>query len=232
MTSRGPTSSEPTGAPSPFEMQNMTVSACRAISATGTPRATAALKIRAPSMCTARSFPRATLTHVLEVSQRHDPAGVRLFDDQQRRPRIVRVSRRMDAGGNVRWLQPPAHVRNRPRGDARQSRGPARLGDVRVRALTAHQLIARLGVRHDRQQVAHRAAGTNSPLSLPSRFAARASSSLIVGSSPYTSSPNSAACIAARISGEGRVTVSLRRSMGIGVTSNYMRVGGRKSMPS
>ena len=33
-----------------------------------------------------------------------------------------------------------------------------------------------------------------------------------VGSSPYTSSPTSAAAIAARIAGVGRVTVSLRKS--------------------
>src|SRR5208337_1694833 len=55
--------------------------------------------------------------------------------------------------------------------------------------------------------------GTNSAASRPNTSAARRSSRLTVGSSPYTSSPTSAAAMAARISGVGRVTVSERRSM-------------------
>src|SRR2546429_6097115 len=54
--------------------------------------------------------------------------------------------------------------------------------------------------------------GTNSAASFPKISAARFSSWLTVGSSPYTSSPTSASAIARRISGVGRVTVSLRRS--------------------
>src|ERR1035437_3195927 len=49
-----PTSSDPTGAPSPLERQNMTVSALAVSCATGMPRATEALKTRAPSRCTGR----------------------------------------------------------------------------------------------------------------------------------------------------------------------------------
>ena len=55
--------------------------------------------------------------------------------------------------------------------------------------------------------------GTNSPASRPKISAARRSSRFTVGSSPYTSSPTSAAAIAIRISGVGRVTVSDRRSI-------------------
>src|SRR5438034_331651 len=55
--------------------------------------------------------------------------------------------------------------------------------------------------------------GTNSAASLPSRAATRSSRRLTVGSSWKTSSPTSAACMAARMAGVGRVTVSLRRSM-------------------
>ncbi len=55
--------------------------------------------------------------------------------------------------------------------------------------------------------------GTNRPASLPSRSATDSSRRLTVGSSPKTSSPTSAAFIAARIPAVGRVTVSLRRSM-------------------
>ena len=52
MKAREPTSIEPTGAPSPFEKQNITESKPWVSSFTGTPKATAALKIRAPSKCT------------------------------------------------------------------------------------------------------------------------------------------------------------------------------------
>src|SRR5262245_37037449 len=55
--------------------------------------------------------------------------------------------------------------------------------------------------------------GTNSAASLPSVAATRSSSRLTVGSSLKTSSPTSAAFIAARMPGVGLVTVSLRRSI-------------------
>src|SRR2546421_12994877 len=55
--------------------------------------------------------------------------------------------------------------------------------------------------------------GTKRAASFPARSAANSCRRLIVGSSPYTSSPTSARYIAAFISGEGRVTVSLLRSI-------------------
>src|SRR5919109_5678177 len=54
---------------------------------------------------------------------------------------------------------------------------------------------------------------TRTASSVPSSSAARSSSARTVGSSPNTSSPTSAAAIAARIAGEGWVTVSERRSI-------------------
>src|SRR5205823_3046660 len=54
--------------------------------------------------------------------------------------------------------------------------------------------------------------GANRAASCPNIRATRSSSALTVGSSPYTSSPTSAAAIAARIPAVGRVTVSDRRS--------------------
>ena len=54
---------------------------------------------------------------------------------------------------------------------------------------------------------------TSSPASLPSSSAERSSSARTVGSSPKTSSPTSASAIARRMAGEGRVTVSERRSI-------------------
>ena len=58
--------------------------------------------------------------------------------------------------------------------------------------------------------------GVKSAASCPNSAATRSCSALTVGSSPYTSSPTSAAAIAARIASVGRVTVSLRRSIGVG----------------
>ena len=51
MTSVRPQSNEPTGAPSPFETQNITVSGGPASACTDVLSATAALKRRAPSQC-------------------------------------------------------------------------------------------------------------------------------------------------------------------------------------
>ncbi len=56
--------------------------------------------------------------------------------------------------------------------------------------------------------------GTNSAASLPSSAAMRSCSRLTEGSSPYWSSPTGASAIARRMPGEGRVTVSERRSIG------------------
>ncbi len=55
--------------------------------------------------------------------------------------------------------------------------------------------------------------GKNRPASMPNVPAANSCSRITVGSSPKTSSPTSAAAIAARIAADGRVTVSLRRSI-------------------
>ena len=55
--------------------------------------------------------------------------------------------------------------------------------------------------------------GTNSAASLPSRAAMRSCKALTVGSSPYWSSPTGASAMARRMPGEGRVTVSERRSI-------------------
>ena len=54
MKARLPHNSDPTGALRPFEMQNMSESTCRVYSFTSTPQAMAALKMRAPSMCSFR----------------------------------------------------------------------------------------------------------------------------------------------------------------------------------
>jgi len=50
MVAASPASTEPTGAPSPFERHTLTVWHGAAISAMGTPLATCAFQMRAPSM--------------------------------------------------------------------------------------------------------------------------------------------------------------------------------------
>ena len=59
--------------------------------------------------------------------------------------------------------------------------------------------------------------GSQSAASLPSSAATCSCRRLVVGSSPYWSSPTGAAAMAARISGVGRVTVSERRSIVTGL---------------
>ena len=51
--------------------------------------------------------------------------------------------------------------------------------------------------------------GSQSAASFPSRSATRSCRRMMVGSSPFCSSPTSAAAIAARMPGVGRVSVSL-----------------------
>ena len=102
------------------------------------------------------------------------------------------------------------------RGCTPLERGSARhlpVDDVRV-GVDEH-LGAGRGVHRDRGLVRHRAGGKNSAASFPSSSATRASSRRVVGSPSSTSSPTSASAIACRIAAVGRVTVSLRRSIGM-----------------
>ena len=70
MNSRDPTTTDPTGQPRPFDRQNVTESAGLASSAGRTPRATTALKKRAPSTWsgTPRSWATAAIAAVVATS--------------------------------------------------------------------------------------------------------------------------------------------------------------------
>ena len=57
--------------------------------------------------------------------------------------------------------------------------------------------------------------GRNTAASLPRSAATRSCRALVVGSSPFCSSPTSASAMALRMPGEGRVAVSLKRSMSL-----------------
>ena len=87
------------------------------------------------------------------------------------------------------------------------------------------------GVNGDRGLVGHRARlGKNSAASFPRSSATRASRRRVVGSPSRWSSPTSAAAMAWRMAAVGRVTVSLRRSMGMGrkLAPRAGRKGGRR----
>ena len=74
MNSAGPQTTEPTGAPRPFETQKVTESTSRAKSRAGRPSATAALKSRAPSRCTGTAAPWATAaTAAISSGVQHVP---------------------------------------------------------------------------------------------------------------------------------------------------------------
>ena len=72
--SADPAKIEPTGAPSPFEKQTLTVSKRAAYSASLTPLAKEAFHSRAPSRCNAKPCPRAVLCDRLDLLQRPDAA--------------------------------------------------------------------------------------------------------------------------------------------------------------
>ena len=67
ITLTGPQSTDPTGAASPLDRQNMTVSAGAASSRGAVPSATAAFQMRAPSMCT-RSPPDCAIAQRAVIS--------------------------------------------------------------------------------------------------------------------------------------------------------------------
>src|SRR4029453_14610758 len=76
-----PHTSEPTGAPRPFERQNVTVSASSAHAEAGVPVATSALKRRAPSRWTESLFSRAACATSLASSsgKTRPPPGLCVF---------------------------------------------------------------------------------------------------------------------------------------------------------
>ena len=115
--SAGPASTAPSGQPSPFERQSVTVSTRDPTSAGGTPSATAAFIIRAPSMCTPTPAGPRDRDDGIELGERpHASAGdvVGVLDDEHGRALVDHV-----LGGRARR----AHLRRRePAADAGQRR--------------------------------------------------------------------------------------------------------------
>ena len=211
-----PQSSEPTGAPSPFDRQNITVSARRARAPRATRRARpTAFQMRAPSQCTASPPARARGDHRVELGRSPRPAArghVRVLDATAREisgrwccgtgERVDHVARVSDAVG----------VGERPELDARVRRRAGVLVAVHVGARRRTAPRCRAAEQPQRELVGHRPRRhVERGLHAEQRRGQRLSR-LTVGSSPYASSPTSASAIARRISGVGVVTVSDRRS--------------------
>ena len=97
-------------------------------------------------------------------------------------------------------------------GDACEGREAARLSEVDVGVPTDDDRVAAAHCERMATMLPWVPLVTRTASSLPSRSAAIASSRFTVGSSPSSASPSSASAIATRISGLGRVLVSLRRS--------------------
>ena len=153
ITSAGPHSSEPTGAPRPFDRQNITVSAGATSSRGDVPSATAAFQMRAPSTCTRSSPVRAMLAqrrHLGRVDRRARLRHVRVLDDEQRRLREM-VRDAFDRGADtVGQIPQRVHLHT-----AVDGRGRGFVA-VHVRAVGAQHFGARRGEHADRELVRHR----------------------------------------------------------------------------
>lgn len=188
----------PSGAASPFDRHTDTVSKPSAKHATSTPSPTAALNPRPIKVRGELPIPRKPNYPVQVISLEYPP-DERIFDRHQPRYRelwIVRLNHRVKIIDGDRTVDAD---RQRLRLNRAEHGGAASLPQVGMSLVSAARL-AMVPV------------GSSRPASLPNIVATRVSSALTVKSSPNTSSPTSAAAIAARICGVGRVTVSERKS--------------------
>src|ERR1051325_7081695 len=213
--SREPHTTEPTGAESPFDTQNVTESTWRVKSEAGRFSAIAALKSRAPSRCTGTFAACATLaTAAVSSGVMQVPPWPLCVFSRQTRPVWGRW---MFAGRSA----------SRTCSGVRKPRAVfiARVWTLASRALpatselkmwqSASSTISWPGwvCAHTETRLPWVPDVTKTAASLAMRSAAIASRRLTVGSSSQTSSPTSARAIASRIAGVGRVIVSERKSM-------------------
>ena len=160
MTSRDPTTTEPTGQASPFDRQNVTVSAGSARSVGRTPSATTAFQNRAPSMWSGTPCARAiaaTLPGVLGRQRLAHRVGVGVLEGDQAGDRLVQVGRVAEGGldlGRVdRAVRP---VLERPDARADDDRVTGRLVEDHVVLAARDGLLAAREVGHLGDEVAHR----------------------------------------------------------------------------
>ena len=211
-----PTIIEPTGAPRPLEKHTHRTSAIAPYAVSGVPLATWAFQMRAPSRCTATSD---AVAHERSASRSPigstaPPAKLWVFSTETA---VVRTKKGPMSGAN----RPEIAARSTwPRGEVQvrmvtPPKAPCAPSSARAMWADDSHSTSWPGATRDRtaSRLASDPVGVNNAASCPNSAATRSWRALTVGSSPYTSSPTSAAAIAARISSVGRVTVSLRRSM-------------------
>ena len=205
----------PAGAPSPFESATPTRSNGAASAAASSPRATAAFKSRAPSRYDATSRSRALAAIRSQLRRREDHAAravVRVLHLDERRRRVEQVAARLDAPRRIVGGEDAAVADSVNCTPAFAAPAPASCQTAWLSRLTITSSPGRVN-SFSASWFAMCPDGTKSAASLPSSPATSSCSRLTVGSSPYWSSPTGASAIAARISGDGRVTVSERRSI-------------------
>src|SRR4051812_2795846 len=209
ITSAGPHNSEPTGAPSPFERQNITVSAPPMSALGAVPVAMAAFQMRAPSTCTRNPRSCARSTSVRISSAPVGAPDITMYE-------FSRVS--IEIGGNSYCA--PSHAVTMPSGTSHNGCSCTPLFCA-VAASSYWYTCERDGhsasvpgraITRNASWFAIVPDGVYSAAWVPSTAAASDCRRLTVGSSPYSSSPTSASAIARRISGVGVVNVSLRSS--------------------
>ena len=217
ISSREPASSEPPGAPSPFENDDRDeVERRRQLGLGEAARDARVPQARAveEGRDAARARQRADAHDLVLREDDAAAAVVRVLDLDQRRRRIDRQAARLDRGlelGDVEHAA-RADLDQLHAGVGRRAAGLVPAGvrlaaDDRPRRPAASARAARPGWP---------SCPTAARAPLPCRAARRRAPAArwCVGSSPYWSSPTGAAAIAARIAGVGRVTVSERRSIG------------------
>src|SRR5512134_66949 len=216
MKSREPTKTDPTGAPSPLERQNIRDPETFPYDAGETPDATDALKMRDPSRCRATdALPHTDRIRLSAASGNTvPPPALWVFSTATRRtfePVRPGAAAMADATSSGEKIPPGAsspRVATEAMWDTAGLSRPA-IWDAedatitspgRVQAATAHRF----------PMVPE---GTNMPPSLPKSAAEYSSSARTEGSSPRRESPTFARDMACRIPGVGSVTVSERRSI-------------------
>ncbi len=167
MTSREPTTTDPIGQASPFDRQNVTVSAgsARSVDANalgdhGIPEP-GAIDVERHAV---RPGDRSDLAGVLGRERLAHRLGVRVLDGDQAGDRFVEIGRVAEGGFDVGWVERPV----RPvleRSDARpdDDRVAGRLVDDDVVLAPGDRLLAAPEVRHLGHEVAHRSGGHEQP---------------------------------------------------------------------
>ena len=154
-----PATTAPSGQPSPFEKQIVTVSASPAIEAGCSPLATAALKIREPSRWSESSSSRhvAAMAAISANGHTRPPEALCVFsiDDDPRRRHMPEVAA-PGRGSNLLRCEAPGPRLKRARHQARVHCRPTELGNQDVRVLLGDQLVAGLAEHTERDLIRHR----------------------------------------------------------------------------